>query len=86
MARLLQLAECPRCGGPATAWAMRFTREGTQHAVGCADMACGASTTFLALPLDDVAERWNAGVNLVRAGEPVRRTRPPQVRMVEVDA
>ena len=81
---ILTLAMCPVCGGEATAYAMRFTREGTQYAVGCRDPRCGVSTTFMPVTLEEAAERWNGGVGLMRGPVPVKRVGVAEMRMLEV--
>ena len=84
--RALMLLPCPRCKGLPTAYVARMTRYGTLRAIACADRACNVNTTFLPLSLDEVAERWNAGVGLTREGVPFRQVQGQMIAVEVVDA
>lgn len=82
----LELAPCPACKSKPTVYAARFTRDGTQHAIGCTKSKCGVSTTFTNESFEQLARRWNNGIGLYRSNEPVSKiTNRGQLMMVEFD-
>ena len=81
---MITLASCPRCHGHATVFVRRFGRYGIEYAVGCKDNTCNVNTTFMPKSLDAMAERWNAGVGLVRAGEPIECHGAREMHTLEV--
>lgn len=82
--RILHLLQCPGCKGAPTLYAIRFTRYGTQYAIGCKDKHCGVSTTFIPnKTIDEMVDRWNSGIGLVRSGIPYGQI-PGQMVAVEV--
>ena len=80
----LYLLPCPRCKGPASLYAARGTRYGIAYAISCVDLSCHVNTTFMPHKTpEEMAERWNEGVGLVRDGIPWKQV-PGQLMAVEV--
>ena len=81
---VLSLLPCPLCKGPASLYAARLTRCGTQYAISCVDLACHVNTQFIPDKTpEEMAERWNDGIGLVREGVPCKQV-PGQMMAVEV--
>ena len=81
---VLYLLPCPDCKGPASLFAQRFTRYGTQYAISCVDWHCGVNTTFMPNKTpEEMADRWNHGIGLVSAGAPAKQM-PGQMAALEV--